>query len=445
MSTGSKILIAVLAVGAVGLLLVAVLAVGGFFFYAQTARHETAQAQQAAIKAKMEARATVIESAAATEKAQAEKAQAEEAGAGESPAAPPAPAATSPSGAQDTRPLAERRKEAIAKAAAFLIKEQAADGSWGQGNVGITALCADALFAAGRTLKEEPVRRAIEFILKAQKDDGGIYDDVGLKNYSTSICLMVLVEADAKAYAEPIKKATEYLKTSQWDENETIDRTNPWYGGAGYGKHGRPDLSNTQYFVEAMHRAGVPKDDPLWAKVAVFVSRSQDRSESNDSMFVGTDSGGMIYTPHKGGESMAGTVDLPDGKKGLKAYGSMTYAGFKSFIYADLGGDDPRVRAALDWIRKHWTFEENPELGQQGLFYYYQTAAKALKAWSDLSGEKTVMDARRRSHDWRTELSEAVLKRQKADGSWGNDADRWYEGYPPVPTSYAITALAQCE
>ena len=456
MSTGSKILIAVLVVGAAGLLLVAVLAVGGFFFYAKTVRHEATQAQHAAIKAEMEARAAVIERAAAAaekaqaetaqaEKAQAEKVQAEDAGARESPAAPAALAAGSPWGAQDAWPVAERRKEAIAKAAAFLFKEQAADGSWGQGNVGITALCTDALFAAGRTLKEEPVRRAIEFILKAQKDDGGIYDDVGLKNYSTSVALMVLVEADAKAYAEPIKKATEYLKTSQWDENESIDRTHPWYGGAGYGKHGRPDLSNTQYFVEAMHRAGVPKDDPLWAKVVVFVSRTQDRSESNDSLFVGTDSGGMIYTPHKGGESMAGTVDLPDGKKGLKAYGSMTYAGFKSFIYADLGGDDPRVRAALDWIRKHWTFEENPELGQQGLFYYYQTAAKALKAWSDLSGEKTVMDARRRSHDWRTELSEAVLKRQKADGSWGNDADRWYEGYPPVPTSYAITALAQCE
>ena len=178
MSTGSKILIAVLVVGAAGLLFVAALvAVGGFLFYGQTARHEAAQAQQAAIKAEMETRAAVIERAAS-----AEKAQAEEAGAGESPAAPGAPAAGSPSGAQDTRPLAERRKEAIAKAAAFLIKEQAADGSWGQGNVGITALCADALFASGRTLKEEPVRRAIEFILKAQKDDGGIYDDVGLKN-----------------------------------------------------------------------------------------------------------------------------------------------------------------------------------------------------------------------------------------------------------------------
>ncbi len=189
-----------------------------------------------------------------------------------------------------------------------------------------------------------------------------------------------------------------------------------------------------------MHEAGVPKDHPLWDKVVVFVSRSQDRTESNDGVFVGTDSGGMVYSPNAGGESKAGTVDLPDGRKGLKAYGSMTYAGFKSFIYAHLDRDDPRVQAALDWIRRHWTFEENPELGQQGLYYYYHTVAKALAAW----GEDTITDARRREHNWKAELVQAIARRQKTDGSWVNEADRWFEGYPPVPTSYAVIALAQC-
>lgn len=119
----------------------------------------------------------------------------------------------------------------------------------------------------------------------------------------------------------------------------------------------------------------------------------------------------------------------------------MTYAGFKSFIYADLSRDDPRVQAALDWIRKHWGFEENPELGQQGLYYYYQTAAKALKAW----GEDKILDARRQPHDWRAEITDAILRRQKPDGSWVNPADRWFEGFPLVPTSYAILALSDCE
>ncbi|MBE3070301.1 MAG: terpene cyclase/mutase family protein, partial [Planctomycetes bacterium] len=362
------------------------------------------------------------------------------------PLAPPAPGEGAVSVtatievAPDAAALAARQQAAIEKGMAFLVASQAKDGSWGDGNVGITALCAGALVECGQTAADPAVRRAIDFMLKARKDDGGIYGDAELKNYTTSIALSVLVKTDPKTYAEAIEKAKAYLVKTQWDEEESIDGSNPWYGGAGYGKQERPDLSNTQYFVQAMHDAGLPKDHPLWAKVVVFVSRTQDRSESNDGAFVGTDSGGMVYAPVKEGESKAGTVDLPGGRKGLKAYGSMTYAGFKSFIYADLQRDDPRVQAALDWVRKHWTFEENPEMGQQGLFYYYETAAKALKAW----GEDNVMDARRRTHDWRAELSEAVLKRQRPDGSWTNEADRWFEGFPPVPTSYALIALAQC-
>ena len=58
----------------------------------------------------------------------------------------------------------------------------------------------------------------------------------------------------------------------------------------------------------------------------------------------------------------------------------MTYAGLKSMIYAGLTADDPRVKAAYDYITKHYTLDENPGLGQQGLYYYYQTFAKALAA-----------------------------------------------------------------
>ena len=420
MSSGSRIAIIIAAAVVAIVVIVGGLMVAGVgLFWFRTTAHED-MAQREAIRA--------------LEEAMAQKA--------DDVAAPAAPEAAEPKVAATSaaKPLAERRREAIARGVAYLVKAQEPAGSWGEGNAGITALCADALLWCGKTAEDEPVSRAIAYLLKHQKDDGGIYD-VGLKTYTTSIALMVLVKADAKTYAGPIEKAKAYLIKHQWDEAESIDKGNPWYGGHGYGQHERPDLSNTQYFVQAMHEAGVPKDHPLWKKVVIFVSRTQDRSESNDQMFAGTDSGGMIYSPDVGGESKAGTVDLPNGKKGLKAYGSMTYAGFKSFMYADLKRDDPRVQAAMEWIRRHWTFEENPDLGQQGLFYYYETAAKALKAW----GEERIVDARRRTHDWRAELSETLLKRQKPDGFWINEADRWFEGFPPVPTSYALIALAHCE
>jgi squalene-hopene/tetraprenyl-beta-curcumene cyclase len=357
----------------------------------------------------------------------------------EQPAAPePTPAEAA---APDAASLARNREEAIQRGIAYLTGEQAEDGSWAKGNIGITALCTQALLAGGKTIQDPPVRKAVEFLAKHQADDGGIRD-VGLENYTTSVALMVLVKADPKTYAPQIEKAKAFLIAHQWDEAESIDTGHPWYGGAGYGQHERPDLSNEAFFLEAMHQAGVPKDHPLWKKAQVFLSRTQDRSESNDGVFVGTDGGGFVYSPHGGGESKAGTVDLPNGKKGLKAYGTMTYAGFKSFVYAGLSRDDPRVLAALDWIRRHWTFDENPELGQQGLFYYYLTAARALSAW----GEPTIMDVRRRTHDWRAELSDSILRRQRENGSWFNEAERWFEGeqVPVVPTSYCIIALVEC-
>ena len=37
-----------------------------------------------------------------------------------------------------------------------------------------------------------------------------------------------------------------WLKATQWDSAEGHTPKSNWYGGAGYGKHQRPDLSNTQ-------------------------------------------------------------------------------------------------------------------------------------------------------------------------------------------------------
>ncbi|HUU31550.1 MAG TPA: hypothetical protein VMY69_05555, partial [Phycisphaerae bacterium] len=53
---------------------------------------------------------------------------------------------------------------------------------------------------------------------------------------------------------------------------------------------------------------------------------------------------------------------------------------------------------------------------------------------------------RRRTHDWRAELSDSILRRQRENGSWFNEAERWFEGeqVPVVPTSYCILALVEC-
>ena len=121
--------------------------------------------------------------------------------------------------------------------------------------------------------------------------------------------------------------------------------------------------------------------------------------------------------------------------------GSMTYAGFKSMLYAGLSKDDRRVRAALDWIGRHWTLDHNPNMperqSQEGLFYYYHVFGRALQAW----GEDVVQDHAKRDHDWRHELVTKLAAIQREDGSWVNEADRWMEGHPALTTAYAMLAL----
>ena len=220
-------------------------------------------------------------------------------------------------------------------------------------------------------------------------------------NYSTSIALLAFREANTKGrYDRTIKAGQEFLKSMQWDETEGKSRNDAFYGGAGYGgSNSRPDLSNTSFFIDTLRETGLPADDPNLQKAIVFVSRCQNlKSEFNDQPWASkVNDGGFVYTAANGGQSMAGKTD--DGA-GLRSYASMTYAGLKSMIYAGLTRDDPRVKAALTYIANHYSLDENPGLGQQGLYYYYHTFAKTMS----VLGESKITDAASASHDWRAEL-----------------------------------------
>ena len=72
-----------------------------------------------------------------------------------------------------------------------------------------------------------------------------------------------------------------WLKAAQWDGAEGHTPESNWYGGAGYGKHQRPDLSNTQTMLDALRDAGVPPEDEAFQRAVAFITRAQNRSESN--------------------------------------------------------------------------------------------------------------------------------------------------------------------
>jgi squalene-hopene/tetraprenyl-beta-curcumene cyclase len=348
--------------------------------------------------------------------------------------------------AQEVQRLQDRldAESLIKRGARYLLAAQEEDGGWAsQSGPGISALVLKALIQTPSVGSEHPaVQRGIRFVLRFQRDDGGVYAANGLlKNYETSVVLSMFAALKGDKYKEQTARAQKFLKQLQWDEGEEKSIDDVWYGGAGYGHGKRPDLSNTQMMLEALHDSGLPKDDPVYKKALVFIQRCQMLGETNDQRFAnGSHQGGFIYSPANGGESKAGQTEI-DGRQELRSYGTMTYAGFKSMLYAGLTKEDRRVKAALDWIGRYWTLDFNPNMpekqSRQGLYYYYHVFGRAFQAW----GEEIVKDDVGREHNWRAELVAKLAELQREDGSWVNEADRWMEGQPALTTAYAMLAL----
>ena len=352
---------------------------------------------------------------------------------------------SSASSSASTGDLSRQRQKAIDQGIRFLeSRGQADDGSFsGETGVAVTALCVRAILEhRPRAVNTPTIKRALTYIESKIKSDGGIYADGSLyRNYETSVAVGALLKANQNNhYESPLKRAEAFLKEIQWDEGDGIESSDTAYGGAGYGKHKRPDLSNTSFLIDALRELGNDSDDESIQKALRFVVRTQNLPEhGNDTEHAGkVGDGGFYYTPAAGGQSQAGEVT----GGGLRSYGSMTYAGLKSMIYAGLTADDPRVLAAMTFISKNYSLKDNPGMGNAGLYYYYHTFAKAL----DAAGIEVVDDESGTPHAWREELSRTLIDLQQPDGSWVNEAnDRWMEGDRQLVTAYALLALSYCK
>ena len=312
-----------------------------------------------------------------------------------------------------------------------------------QTGVAVTALCVRAILQnRPQAINDPAIKKALTYIESKVQSNGGIYEKgSSYRNYETSIAVGALIKANQDdRYGSQLARAEAFLKGLQWDEDEGATPEDTAYGGAGYGRHKRPDLSNTSYLIEALKELGNDSDDEAIQKALKFVTRTQNlEGQGNDTEHASAvGDGGFYYTPAAGGESQAGK----DPGGGLRSYGSMTYAGLKSMIYAGLSADDPRVVAAMEFIRNHYSLDTNPGMGPSGLFYYYHTFAKAL----DAAEVKILDDADGTPHVWRSELAMTLIDAQQQDGSWVNsENDRWMEGDRQLVTAYALLALSYCK
>ena len=342
--------------------------------------------------------------------------------------------------------LAKEAKHSLKMAGSYLLNKQLPNGSW-KDHPAITALALYSFMISPPIVDdkktEQAVQKGLKYIESFVQKDGGIYRKE-YRNYVTAVCLLAFIEANNLKYQLIILNAKQFLITFQLDEDENISEDHPYYGGIGYGGDDRPDLSNTQLALEAIHAAEenesrikkiVPKtvsqveaDEKEfglhWKKALLFLSRCQNVKAVNQMTYA-SDDGGFIYE--------TGTYK----KERSHSYGSMTYAGVKSLVYANINKSDVRIQKAVQWIRKNYTLEKNPGFDDTSLYYYYMTFSKCMFAL----GEDHIVDSKGIKHNWREDIIKKLLEIQKGDGYWVNSNGRFWENIPELTTSYAVIGL----
>jgi squalene-hopene/tetraprenyl-beta-curcumene cyclase len=343
-------------------------------------------------------------------------------------------------------------QHAIDRGLAWLQTNQSPNGYWSTpDHPAVTALALTAFKGepSGRFQKNEPawLKRGYESVLSCAKPDGAIYQ-TNLPTYNTALSMMALLAANKPEYEPVLRKARQFLVGLQGDFGEPGQLDDVFDGGIGYGtKYPHSDMGNTLQALEALYYSRhlvqdknlADAKDLNWEAAIHFLQNCQNLPGQNKQPWASDDArnkGGFIYYP---GYSMAGAeTNLATGRVALRSYGSISYGGLLSYIYANLKRDDPRVLAVFEWLRKNYTLDENPGMGPQGLYYYFHTMTKALTIY----GVKDLELANGQKINWRKEVAMKLINLQQRDGSWVNEQHaRWWEKDPALVTSYAVLSL----
>jgi len=351
----------------------------------------------------------------------------------------PSPAPAQPKGGGKTR------EQAIDAALAYLKTAQADDGSWSKAaSPGVTAIVLTGVLQTEKVgATDAPAAKALKFVegmVDAKAGHLAAGEKTFHKNYITSVNLAALKATGDKKYDAIVAAGVGYLKKAQVGAEDGKKPDDQNYGGFGYGPGTRSDLSNTHFVLGALKAGGTPKDDAVYKRAVVFVSRTQNlKSEFNDQPWAGAVNDGsfMYVLPQPGAKG-----NPSDPRPG---YGSMTAAGVKGLLACGLSRDDARVKKGLEWLAKNYSVDVNPGrdagAGGQGYYYYLLTLAKCFEAL----GDDEFADATGKKHDWRADITRALLLRQKRDGSWANDFTNWMETDPNLCTGYALQTLVICK
>lgn len=356
---------------------------------------------------------------------------------------------------------------ALSRGRQYLQSAQSRDGAWRSDKYSsfrdgpsLTPLVLLAL-EGGRSSSETNTAftRGIDYLVGLVRPDGTIdTGQFGLSYpvYSGALATRVLSRPGMERHHIARDAWLADLKSRQLDESLGWSLENVAYGGWGYchsiPKKPKPgefmpqllesNLSATVFALDALRAAGVPPDDPAYRKALVFVRRCQnfaDDPEHTDAKF---DDGGFHFIYEDPARNKPGPAGRDrHGRQRFRSYGSTTADGYRALKHCGLGEEEPRVRAALSWLRSHvagagHVGDYPPErAGDRSAldFYFAWSMAQALP---DMPSEL--------ARPWAVGLVTGLCDRQHPDGYWCNPSKAVREDDPLLATALVVTTLQLC-
>jgi squalene-hopene/tetraprenyl-beta-curcumene cyclase len=355
--------------------------------------------------------------------------------------------------AQTTTPLSSNVslrhevRHAIEKGCAWLETKQTASNYWSSPeHPAVTALVLTALVGPSPEKSASPaIEKGYAYLLSCVQPDGGIYNK-DLQSYNTSVALSALVLRNRPQDRAVILNARRFLIGLQVGDAQLGGTNSPFSGGIGYGGTDKlPDLSDTVMALGGDLQQQAAGAGQQWSQGAGFELEgcASVRAKLPEPARLQRPTLGLRRSAKQGrfylcSRTQHGRSNQPAVRPRRLSF--LRFHDLCRFVELHLCGleaDDPRVTSALDWLRGNYTVDENPALGPQGIYYYYELMAKALT----FAGVDTMETKDGRKANWREELALKLLNLQHADGSWANENGRWWEKDPNLDSAFAITTL----